>query len=167
LPTQINVPLAAPARLAIAASRDYGALETHLAVRYGISPELALQARLALDLSGNGKLGTQAAIAPTATMRSPDGSIEFQPQQRTILLRTSQARGFFGFLMTNRRLGDNLASVELLGKGRGFATILLTALDNRPLASSRQILISAPNAVTGTQPGSLPATPQRTGALQE
>ena len=160
LPTQINVPLAAPARLAIAASRDYGALETHLAVRYGISPELALQARLALDLSGNGKLGTQAAIAPTATMRSPDGSIEFQPQQRTILLRTSQARGFFGFLMTNRRLGDNLASVELLGKGRGFATILLTALDNRPLASSRQILISAPNAVTGTQPGSLPQRPK-------
>ena len=158
LPTQITIPLAAQARLAIAAARDYGALETHLAVRYGVSPELALQARLGLDLSGKSKLEMQAASQPT--VRSPDGTLEFQSQQRTILLRTPQARGFFGFLMTNRRIGDNLASVELLGKGRGFATILLTALDKRPLASSRQILISAPNAVTGTQPGSLPQRPK-------
>ncbi len=162
LPTQINIPLAAPTRLAIAASRDYGALETHLALRYGVTPELALQARLALDLSGTGALAVQpaAATAPATILRSPDGTIEFQPQQRTILLRTPQTRGFFGFLMTNRRVGDSLASVELLGKGRGFASILLTALDNRPLGSSHQILISAPNAVTGTQPGSLPKRPK-------
>jgi hypothetical protein len=38
--------------------------------------------------------------------------------------------------------------------------VLLTSLDNRPLASSRQILISASSAVTGNQPGSMPPRPK-------
>ncbi len=158
LPAQITIPLAAETRRAVAASRDYGAYETHLAIRYGITPELATQARLGMDLSGTAKLGMQSAPANTP-LRSPNGEFEFLPQQRTLQIRTAQVRGFFGFLMT-RRVGDDNVAIELLGKGRGFTGVLLTALDNRPLAASRQILISASSAVTGTQPGSMPLRPK-------
>jgi hypothetical protein len=158
LAAQITIPLDADARRAVAAAREYGAFETHLAVRYGITPELATQARLGMDLSGNTKLAMQHPPS-NAPLRSPNGEFEFQAQQRTLQIRTAQARGFFGFLMT-RRVGDDNIAIELLGKGRGFTGVLLTALDNRALAASRQILISASSAVTGTQPGSLPLRPK-------
>jgi len=157
LPTLTTIPFGAEARRAVAAAREPGAYETHLSVRYGIKPELATQARLGMDLSGAAKLATQTP--PAMPLRAPNGEFEFDAQQRTIQLRTPQARGFFGFLM-KRRVGDDNAAVELLGKSRGFTGILLTALDNRPLASSRQILISSSSAVTGTQPGSMPSRPK-------
>ncbi|WP_034291970.1 hypothetical protein [Herbaspirillum sp. RV1423] len=157
LPNQIAIPLAPDARRAIAAAREPGAFETHLSVRYGITPQLATQARLGMDLSGAAKLATQAA--PVTPLRAPNGEFEFDAQQRTIQLRTPQARGFFGFLM-KRRVGDDNVAIELLGKSRGFTGVLLTALDNRPLAASRQILISASSAITGNQPGSMPPRPK-------
>lgn len=160
LPKLSAIPFAPEARVAVAAAREQSAFETHLAVRYGVTPELATQARLGMDLSGAAKLDKQAP-PPAANMplRAPNGEFEFEAQQRTIQLRTPQARGFFGFLM-KRRVGDDNAAVELLGKGRGFTGVLMTALDNRPLASSRQILISASSAVTGNQPGSMPPRPK-------
>ncbi len=157
LPTLTAIPFGADARRAVAAVREPGAFESHLSVRYGVRPELATQARLGMDLSGAAKLATQTP--PAMPLRAPNGEFEFDAQQRTIQLRTPQARGFFGFLM-KRRVGDDNASVELLGKSRGFTGVLLTALDNRPLASSRQILVSASSAVTGTQPGSMPSRPK-------
>ncbi|MFJ9449827.1 capsular biosynthesis protein [Herbaspirillum sp. NPDC101397] len=157
LPTLTAIPFGADARRAVAAAREPSAFESHLAVRYGVKPELATQARLGMDLSGAAKLATQTAL--TMPLRAPNGEFEFDAQQRTIQLRMPQARGFFGFLM-KRRVGDDNAAVELLGKSRGFTGVLLTALDNRPLASSRQILISASSAVTGTQPGSMPSRPK-------
>lgn len=161
LPAQLRIPLAAQTRQAIA-MRGFGAYETHLAVRLGVTPELSTQARLGIDLSGQSTLPIQKNPAKTdakGTLRSPNGEFEFQPQQRVILLRTPQVRGVFGFLM-NRRVGDDQLAVELLGKNRGFSSIVLTALDQRPLSQSRQILISAASMVTGTQPGSKPLRPK-------
>jgi len=159
LPAQIAIPLASATRVAIA-MHDDGAYETHLALRYGVTPELAIQARLGMDLNGTAKLAVQAAIAPAnVALRSPNAQFDFQAQQRVIQIHTPQARGFIGFLMSGR-VGDDDASVELQGKGRGFSTILLTALDQRALAQSRHILISAASMVTGTQPGSMPLRPK-------
>jgi len=160
LPKLTAIPFAPEARVAVAAAREQSAFETHLSVRYGVTPELATQARLGMELSGTAKLDKQAP-PPAASMplRAPNGEFEFEAQQRTIQLRTPQARGFFGFLM-KRRVGDDNAAIELLGKGRGFTGVLITALDNRTLASSRQILISASSAVTGNQPGSMPPRPK-------
>ena len=159
LPTQTAIPFGPEARVAVAAAHGPEAFETHLSVRYGITPELATQVRLGMDLSGAAKLEKQAPLAVNTVLRSPHGEFEFSAQQRTIVLRTPQARGFFGFFM-KRRVGDDDAVIELLGKSRGFTGVLLTALDNRPLNASRHILISAASAVTGNQPGSLPSRPK-------
>lgn len=40
-----------------------------------------------------------------------------------------------------------------------MAAVLLTALDNKPIADARQLLVSVSGAVRGTQPGSLPKRP--------
>lgn len=157
LPAQTIIPFGAQARVAVAATRDPGALETHVSVRYGVTPELATQARLAMDLTGTASLGKQTA--PAAPLRSANGEMIYDAQQRTVELRTPQARGFFGFVM-NRRIGDDTAAVELLGRGRGFTGVLITALDDHPLVSSRHMLISASSAVTGNQPGSMPPRPK-------
>ncbi|MCW5299726.1 capsular biosynthesis protein [Herbaspirillum lusitanum] len=158
LQKQTAIPFGAETRAAVAAVRDPSAFETHLSVRYGVTPELATQARLGMDLSGAGKLDKQTPPA-TTPLRAANGEFEFEAQQRTIQLRTPQARGFFGFLM-KRRVGDDNVAIELLGKSRGFTGVLLTALDNRPLVSSRRILISASSAVTGNQSGSMPPRPK-------
>lgn len=159
LPAPMSIPLGPDTRRAIAAARTAGAFETHLSVRYGITPEQATQARLYIDLSGSGRLHRQNPPA-SAPLRSPNGELEFDVRQRTMQIRTPQARGFFGFLM-QRRVGDADAAIELPGTGRGFIATLLTALDDRPLASSRRILLSASGAVTGSQPGSIPPRPKK------
>lgn len=157
LPTRTVIPFGPQARLAVASTREPGAFETHLSVRYGVTPALATQARLAMDLTGTANLAGQTASP--APVQPASGELLVNAQQRTIELRTPQARGFFGFLM-NRRVGDDVAAIELPGKGRGFTGVLITALDNRPIPSSRRILISAASAVTGNQPGSMPPRPK-------
>lgn len=159
LPTSMSIPLGPDTRRAIAAARAVGAFDTHLSVRYGITPEQATQARLYIDLNGTAILNRQNPPA-SVPLRSPNGEFEFEVRQRTIQIRTPQARGFFGFLM-QRRVGDDDVAIELPGTGRGFTAVLLTALDDRPLASSRRILLSASGAVTGNQPGSIPPRPKK------
>jgi len=159
LPAQVVIPLAPPTRLALAAAHDAGAFETHLTLRFGITAELATQARLGMDLNGTAESGKQTPLTPETPLRSPNGEFEFQPKQRLLQIRTPQARGFYGYLMA-RTIGDSDVTIELLGKGRGFTGILLTALDQRTLSSSRHILIAAGSAVTGTQPGSSPQRPK-------
>lgn len=158
LPAQINVPLQPQARLAIASLRDVSAFDTHLAIAAGVTPELAAQARIAIDVTGTAQ-GKQTPIAADAPLHSPNGQFDYVPLQRTIELRTDQMRAFIGFLQT-RKVGDAAASATLVGKGRGFASILVTALDNRKLDASRHLLISTAAAVTGTQAGSSPQRPK-------
>lgn len=158
LPTQINVPLQQQARLAIASVRDIGAFDTHLAVASGVTPELASQARVAIDVNGTPQ-GKQTPIAANATLHSPNGQFDYAPLQRMIELRTDQMRAFIGFLQT-RKAGDAAVSASLVGKGRGFASIVITSLDNRKLEASRHVLVSLAAAVTGTQAGSAPQRPK-------
>jgi hypothetical protein len=159
LPASMDIPLDPEARRAIAAARESNAFETHLSVRYGITPEQAMLMRLYIDLNGTSRLNKQTPPA-SEPLRSPNGEFEFDARQRTIQIRTPQARGFFGFLM-QRRVGDDNVAIELPDTGRGFIAVLLTALDNRPLASSRQILVSASGTITGNQPGSIPPRPKK------
>lgn len=158
LPTQTNVPLAREARPAIASVRDIMAYETHLAVHSGVTPELASTTRVAIDVNGAAQ-GKYTSPAPNTPLHAPNGQFDYNPMQRTIELRGDQLRAFIGFLQT-RKVGDDAASVTLQGKQRGFASILVTSLDNRKLDASKHLLITAAAAVTGTQAGSSPQRPK-------
>jgi hypothetical protein len=67
--------------------------------------------------------------------------------------------GFVG----SRNVAAGELSIELAGGSldSGFAVVVATALDQRPLRQSGRILLSLPGAVMASQPGSDPPRPQR------
>ncbi|MDY7578262.1 cellulase family glycosylhydrolase [Herbaspirillum sp. RTI4] len=165
----LAIPLPPVARYAIAASLDRSAQDTHLALRYGVTPETALQARLSMDLNGKPEqfprqTATAAAATETTTtgtpLRSANGELEYQSQQRVVLLRSPRSVGFFGFFDRNKRSGDERAWLKIQGKGRAYTSLLASSLDGKPLATSKHVLIAVAAAVTSTQPGSIPPRPK-------
>ena len=158
LPAAPAIGLPLSGRLAINASEDRWAMDSVLQTRTGVEPAMALQ--------------RQISVAPAATRWQPVPAapaavpaIESDRARGTLLLRTPQARGFFGAVGAGKSLGDATAqlTIRLAGAGphenRGMASVLLTSLDGRPIADARQLLVSVSGAVRGSQPGSLPKRP--------
>jgi hypothetical protein len=69
---------------------------------------------------------------------------------RTYIIRAAKAAGAVGYF---RKAEAGAMDVELVANDHGFATILLTALDNLPLAQSRRMLLSTPGYTLGTGQG--------------
>lgn len=170
LPTRRNVAFGPEARLAVAANRDWGYYDSWFAAQRGAVPAQVLQQRTALDLvpvaAGNAAAtsstaASQAGAQEAAVLRAPNNEIEIRTAAQIILLRSQQLRGFYGAFKRRERVGDDVASIELLGRGRAFAAVLLTALDGRPLAASRRLLLTTASADIGTQPGSMPPRPKQ------
>ncbi len=153
---RLEVPLPAAARLAIGASGEYAAFERWLASRYGITPSLALQRRIAMVVpEGAAPLTQRLDTLPLLR----DAALEADRTRGTLLLRAPQIRGFFGMAGTQGRLGDSTASVELAREARGFAAVTLASLDGQTVGASRRLLVAIGSAVRGTQPGSSPPRP--------
>ncbi|WPB56112.1 capsular biosynthesis protein [Xylophilus sp. GOD-11R] len=153
-------PLSLPisGRLAINASDDAWAMDAVLGARTGVTPALALQRQISVNTAAT---QWQPVVAPSPV----PPALESDRGRGTLLLKTAQARGFFGAVGAGKTLGDATAQItmRLAGAGpqelRGMAAVLLTALDNKPIADARQLLVSVSGAVRGTQPGSLPKRP--------
>jgi len=152
----LSLPLSG--RLAINNSADRWAMDAFLNERTGVRPAMALQRRIAVSTAAAG--WQPVAPAPAATP-----ALESDRTRGTLLLRTPQARGFFGAVGAGKSLGDGDAQLTLRVAGagphenRGMASVLLTSLDGRAIADARQLLVSVSGAVRGTQPGSLPKRP--------
>ena len=152
----IGLPLSG--RLAINNSADRWAMDAVLNERTGVTPALALQRRISVAPAASGWQPVAPVPAATPALESDRG-------RGTVLLRTPQARGFFGAVGAGQSLGDASAQLTLRVAGagpkenRGMASVLLTTLDGKPIADARQLLVSVSGAVRGTQPGSLPKRP--------
>jgi hypothetical protein len=158
LVTRLDIPLTPAARRAIAADPSYGALEAHLASRLGVSPERGWQARIGMDLAATGAPPAPKA-KPVAPYASPDGQVSFDPTRQLLTFRAAQAWGVFG-TPGETRVGDDTLGARFTGSSAPYATLLLSALDDRPLRQSRRLLITIGGATTGTQPGSQPLRPK-------
>lgn len=150
-----TVPVPAATRVAIAASRDLGALASHLQIKHGITPETAQTTQLSIDLAG-----TTKTTSPTTASQTPSSATLLLNEQNILFLRTAVAKGVFGVLPHGPIAIDETFSVEMRGKGRNYVAFLMNALDNQPLGTSKQMLVTISGAVTGTQPGSLPHRPK-------
>ena len=77
--------------------------------------------------------------APGPVLTSDTGEIVKDTQRRQLTLAVSQAEGFSGFI-------DEATPAQLkhlaLGTTEGFATVLLVAEDDRPLAESARLIVS-------------------------
>lgn len=158
LPPAPPVALPLSGRLAVNAAEDRWGMDKTLDARAGTRPEMVLQRQFSVAPAATG--WQRLAPAPAATP-----ALEADRQRGTLLLRSPQARGFFGAVGAGRSLGDSSAQLTLRKTGtgpqelRGMASVLLTALDGKPLADARQLLVSVSGAVRGSQPGSMPRRP--------
>jgi hypothetical protein len=97
---------------------------------------------------------------PATPYLSDTGELTYDPEARLYLIHAPQAAGVFGY-PGNRAVTAGPLEVQLAEGARGFATILLTSLDGRPLGESRRLLLSTPGYTMRTQTGSNPPRPQK------
>jgi hypothetical protein len=97
---------------------------------------------------------------PPSPYRSDTGEFTYDAAGKLFLIHAPQAAGAFGYI-GNRTVTAGPMEVRLAETARGFAAILLTALDGHAIADSRRLLLSTPGYTLRTQPGSNPPRPQQ------
>src|ERR1035437_8883901 len=113
------------------------------------SVELRHQRRLD-QVAERGAIGVAVPLGrdrPRKVARGDTGHLVYDKAVRTYIIRAAKAAGAVGYF---RKAETGAMDVELVANDHGFATILLTALDNRPLAQSRRMLLSTPGYTLGT-----------------
>jgi hypothetical protein len=102
---------------------------------------------------------TAAAGKVAAPYASDTGELTYDPAGRVYLIHAPQAAGVIGYPKGAVVAGP--LEVQLAASARGFATILLTALDGRVLGQSRHLLLTTPGYTMRTAAGSNPPRPQK------
>ncbi len=111
----------------------------------GIDPNLAFSHRIAVDPT--------VEIAPQPQKSTPpygaeNGDIRYDPVRQIFFIHAEQAAGVFGFVLEKPATAGPM-TVDLPAGVRGFASILLTALDGKPLDSSARLLLTNPGFTLG------------------
>ena len=155
LAAAIDVPAGTQTRLALGAERRFDAIAVALGEALNISPSLAFAGRLALDLQ---PAHTPPPLPPTPVRRvSADGVLRHESGR--VVLDAPGLWGLFGATST-ARIGAGAIWMQFDAGGPPAASAMLTALDGRPLAGSRHLLLGLGNDTTGSVPGSHPPRPQ-------
>jgi hypothetical protein len=157
-PAKVAVEIAVTPAMQLEAGRRRagGNVANYLASAAGYDPNIALVHRVGLARATAGK-PLPAASAP---YRSDTGELSYDPAKKIYLIATPRAAGAFGFL-GNEKVKTGDIEVQLAASARGFAAILVTPLDGRPLAASNRLLISNPGYTLGTVRGSDPPRMQK------
>lgn len=155
LRTQLEVPMPAEARAAIAASDVYEGLEKAIA-QMGVSPADAWRYRIVMDTQAN---DTAPPVKPQPAAQPVQ--VAHDAQRGYLTMDAPNVRGFFGGLDTQWRGPAGLQVRSLSASPDAAAQLLLTPLDDRPLAQSRHLLLTVGGPTVGSQPGSIPARPKQ------
>jgi hypothetical protein len=156
----VELPLSADFRLRALREKRNWEVRNFLNTALGYNPALALvhQVRLARD--------DERPVPAAAKEQLPQpyaadtGEFSYDQPNRRFLLHAARAAGVIGFF-NNQKVTAGALDVELGANSRGFAAVLLTALDEQPLPESKRMLLSLPGNVLRTQPGASPARPQQ------
>jgi hypothetical protein len=84
-----------------------------------------------------------AKTPPAAPYGADTGQLVFDKDAGVFLLNAPLVAGLFGAVGANKVTSGPI-DVELASSGRGWAAVLLTALDNQPIARSTRMLLSIP-----------------------
>jgi hypothetical protein len=98
------------------------------------------------------KDGPPSAASPkhaAAPYQADSGELTYDPDGKLFLIHAQQAAGVLGYA-GNRAVKSGPMEVRLAAGARGFATILLTSLDQKPLSDSRHLLLSTPGYTVRT-----------------
>ncbi|MBZ5586347.1 MAG: hypothetical protein LAQ30_30005 [Acidobacteriia bacterium] len=137
----LAVPVSADQRLQAAASGQ--PVVSWIASQAGIPRETAFVRSVALAKDSAAAVPESAKAAPAAPYVSDTGELTFDKDSRLLRIDARTAAGIFGNVGGNRVTAGPL-EVELATSARGFASVLLTALDSEPMRRSRTLLLSMP-----------------------
>lgn len=157
----VEIPITADLRWKVARARRSHNLADTLS-GFGIYREtLALVHRIGLVKAEDHPHAPPIPDPGVSPYRSDTREFAYDEDRKIFFLHAPLAAGVFGFLGTEKPAVSGPLEVRLAGSASGFAAILLTARDGKPIAESTRLLLSTPGGVMPTQPGTNPPRPQR------
>jgi hypothetical protein len=134
----VTIPVTREMQLEYGRQKRVGAVAPYLKAAAGYDPALAFVHPVGMRKADAPGAPAAPAVSP---YRSDTGELIYDGEQRTYIIRAPKAAGVSGYF---GKVDAGAAEFELTPNGHGFATVLLTALDDRPLGASRRMLLSLP-----------------------
>jgi hypothetical protein len=153
----LQIPISEAMRLQFTRERRNGAIARGLEETVQYDPRLALLHAVALVRREG---AAWKAVKAPEELRSDTGELYYSPSGRVLTIDTPLAAGVIGFTGT-KAVSAGVVEVQLAERSRGFVTLLVTSLDQKPLGESTRMLLTIPGYVLATQPSSDPPRPQR------
>jgi hypothetical protein len=138
----VEIAVSKETRMQFTRQRKLSAYQAFLGAN-GIDPALAFVHPIGLRAAEKPLV---QAEAPSSPYRSDTGELVYDKMGRTYVIRAAKAAAAIGYF-TKAEAGA--MDVELVVSDHGFATIVLTSLDDRPLSQSRRMLLSTPGYTLG------------------
>ena len=110
------------------------------------------------------KLGTifeNRKESPTVSTPSSAATVSYSEEDGRVVFTAPRLAGFLGKYAPNQRINAGSLTFEPLDPSRGFATVVVTSMDEQPIGKSSRILVSVPGHIMGSQPDVWPVRPKR------
>ncbi|MCO4880887.1 hypothetical protein VOI32_08055 [Paraburkholderia caribensis] len=141
--TQLTITLSSDERVIAAANGIAGNLALYLAKHLGIDPEIAMHRQIVID---NGP-----TVSPEIGPGSATSSyFAYDNALRQFTFGSAYSAGVSGYFASGQAVKSSVLSVALSPDSRSFATIFLTSIDGKPLATATRLLLTVPGATMGT-----------------
>ncbi len=156
----IEVPLSHSIRLRSARERRSFDSNGFLNSAFGFQGANSFIHQVRIAKNENAALPESARQNPSQPYLSDTTEMTYDRNGRLFLVHAAKAAGVFGFA-ASRKVTAGAMDLELASSARGFASVLLTTLDDQPIQDSKRLFLSTPGHTLRTQPGSGPARPQQ------
>ncbi len=138
----LSVPVSAAQRLQATVNAQYPT--AWAATELGLPQQAPLTRAVQLAKDSPAPLPSGATAPLTAPYVSDTGELSFDPANKLFLLHASQAAAVSGSIGAGNTRTAGPIDVQLSSGAAGFATVLVTALDNAAIARSGSLLVSVP-----------------------
>ncbi|MBI3679122.1 MAG: hypothetical protein HY235_01755 [Acidobacteria bacterium] len=148
----VDVPVPRDLRIrALAERRNGGGIASFFNAVYGYQPLVAIEHPVRL-VDRPGELPATARQPKGGLIRADTEEFQYDSESRVFFVHSPWAAGVIGFVGQKEADAGPL-TLQLAESARGFAVVLLTPIDGKPLAESRRMLLSLPGQTLRTQPG--------------
>lgn len=156
----VEIPLDHDLRLRALREKRNWEVRNWLQSTIGYHPMLPFVSQVKLARAEDRSIPEAAKQRLTNPYRADTQEFTYDRTNQRFLLHAAKAAGVIGFF--TQKVAAGAIEVEPgAANARGFATVLLTALDDQPLPNSRRMLLSTPGYTLRSQPGVSPPRPQQ------
>ncbi len=148
----MNIPVSLDSRLQAGRERRLWGVNDFLATSGGFEVSTLFQHPVQLAKDAAGPLPGAARQKAPSPYVADTGELSYDADRKLFLIHSPRAAGILGFAGTQKATAGAL-ELELASSARGFASVLLTSLDGKPLASSASLLLSNPGYSLRKMPG--------------